>query len=88
MVPIVERNLAVVIISAVRFVIQAAAENANFYQARLRHAVVEKQGWQRNVKVVWTQYLPALNYVASSFIVGYILVRRHAMLGNVHHVWF
>jgi hypothetical protein len=83
---IVERNLVAVIISAVMFVIQAAAVNVNFYQAGLRHAVVEKQSWRTNGIVVWIQYLHAHKYVASSFLAGYMLVRSHAMLGNVHRV--
>jgi len=47
-VPIVQRNLVVIIISVVRFVIQAAAGNVNLYLAELRHAIVGKQGWRMN----------------------------------------
>ncbi|MCI18327.1 NF-X1-type zinc finger protein NFXL1-like, partial [Trifolium medium] len=65
---------------------QAAVVNVNFYQAGLRHAVVEKQSWRTNGRVVWIRYLHAHKYVASSFLAGYMLVRSHAMLGNVHRV--
>lgn len=83
---IVERNLVVVIISAMKLVIQVAAANVNFYQAGLRRAVVGKQSWMQNGRVVWIQYLPAHKYVASAFVVGYMIVPSHAMLGTVHHV--
>ena len=73
--------------SVVRFVIQEAVWNVNCYLAGLRHAVVGKQGWRMNARVVWIRYLPARKYVASCFIVACIVVKRHAMLGSVHLVW-
>lgn len=85
-VPIVEMCLAAVIISAARFVIREAAVNVNFYQVGLRHAAAGKQSWRMNARVVWIRYLPAQKYAARPFVVGYMLVRRHAMSGNVHRV--
>nr|KYP36909.1 Transcriptional repressor NF-X1 [Cajanus cajan] len=43
----------VVIMSVASIVIQAAVGNVSFYQAGLRHAVVGKQGWRMNGRVVW-----------------------------------
>lgn len=51
-VPLVKRNLIVVIISVSRLVIQVAVGTVNYYHPVLRHAVVGKLDWRRNATVV------------------------------------
>ena len=87
-VPIVGRSLVVAIMSAMKFVIQETVGSVNSYQTMLKHAVVGKQNWRRNDRVVLIQYQHVHKYVTSFFLVGCIVVERHAILGIVHHVQF
>ena len=87
-VPIVGRSLVVVIMCAMKFVIQETVGSVHSCQTILKHAVAGKQNWRRNDRLVLIQYQHVHKYVTSFFLVGCIIAERYAILGIVHHVQF